>query len=190
LTPLICIRRVDQTAILNVSGDIDLASSPVVRKILMREVRENRTPIVVCNLTEVGYIDSAGIASLVEGLRASREIGSRVILCSLSPVVREVLRLSKLLAVFEIYEDENQALVSRNPRVEREANGAGRRNRGGGYIGPGLDWDSCNPCVPRCLFYLVCPFPGKPLRSGSCRLTSDGSDDRAFPILSLRSSSD
>ena len=105
-----------------------------------------------------------------------REIGSRVILCSLSPVVREVLRLSKLLAVFEIYEDENQALVSHNLRVEWEANGAGRGNRGGGYIGPGLDLDSCNPSVPRCLFYLVvCPFRGEPLRSGLSRLTSDGS---------------
>ena len=122
MTPLICIRRVDQTAILNVFGDIDLTSSPVVRKILMREVRENRTPIVVCNLAEVGYIDSSGIATLVEGLRASREIGSRVILCSLSPGVRKVLRLSKLLAVFEIYKDANQALLSRHPRIGWEAN--------------------------------------------------------------------
>ena len=122
MRPLICIRRVDQTAILNVFGDIDLASSPVVRKILLREVRENRTPIVVCNLAEVGYIDSSGIATLVEGLRASREIGSRVILCSLSPGVRKVLRLSKLLAVFEIYKDANQALLSRHPRIGWEAN--------------------------------------------------------------------
>ena len=112
MTPLICIRRADQTAILNVSGDIDLASSPVVSKVLMRELRENRTPIVICNLAQVGYIDSSGIASLVEGLQASRGIGSRLILGGLSPVVREVLRLSGLLTVFEIYEDENQALLS------------------------------------------------------------------------------
>ena len=190
MTPLICIRRVDQTAILNLFGDIDLASSPVVRKILIREVRENRTPIVVCNLAEVGSIDSSGIASLVEGLRASREIGSRVILCSLSPVVREVLRLAKLLAVFEIYEDENQALVCRNPRVGSEANGEGRGNRGGGYIGPGLEWDSSNPSVPRCWFYLVCPFRGKP--RGLVRVVSRAMevDGRTLPVLSLRSSSD
>ena len=112
MTPLICIRRADQTAILHVSGDIDLASSPVMSKVLMRELRENRTPIVICNLAQVGYIDSSGIASLVEGLKASREIGSNLILCGLSPVVREVLRLSRLLTVFKIYEDENQALLS------------------------------------------------------------------------------
>ena len=105
MTPLISIRRADHTAILDVSGDIDLASSPVMRKVLMREVRESRTPRVICNLAQVGYIDSSGIASLVEGLRVSREIGSRLILGGLSPVVREVLRLSRLLTVFEIYED-------------------------------------------------------------------------------------
>ena len=81
-------------------------------KVLMRELRENRTPIVICNLAQVDYIDSSGIASLVEGLKASREIGSRLILCGVSPVVREVLWLSGLLTVFEIYEDKNQALVS------------------------------------------------------------------------------
>ena len=53
----------------------------------------------------------------------------------LSPAVSEVLRLSRLLTVFDIYEDENQALLSSNPRVGREGNGAGRSNRGGGYIG-------------------------------------------------------
>jgi len=112
LTALVSIRRAEQTAILDVSGDIDLASSPVVRKVLLREVRENRTPRVICNLTDVGYIDSSGIASFVEGLKASRDIGSRLILFGLSPVAREVLRLSRLLNVFEIYEDEKQALLS------------------------------------------------------------------------------
>lgn len=112
MTPVISIRRADQTAILDVAGDIDLASSPEVRKVLLREVRENRTAKVICNLRQVRYIDSSGIASFVEGLKASRDIGSRLILCGLSPVAREVLRLSRLLTVFEIYDNENQALVS------------------------------------------------------------------------------
>ena len=67
MTPLISIRRADQTAILDVSGDIDLASSPVMHKVLMREVRQNLTPKVICNLAQVGYIEGSGIASLVEG---------------------------------------------------------------------------------------------------------------------------
>jgi len=105
-------RRVDKTTILDVSGDIDLASSPEVRNVLLRELRENRTARVIFNLTKVRYIDSSGIASLVEGLKASRDVGSRLVLFGLSPIARQVLQLSRLLKVFEIYESEDQALSS------------------------------------------------------------------------------
>ena len=105
-------RRIDQTTIFDVTGDIDLANSPQVRKALLREVRENRTPRVVMNLTRVRYIDSSGVASLVEGLKASRDLGLRFILFGLSPSAREVLQLSRLLKIFEVYENEDQALGS------------------------------------------------------------------------------
>ena len=109
----ISIRRVDNTAIVVVSGDIDLASSPEVRKALLHEVRDNRRPRVVLNLSEVRYIDSSGVASLVEGLKASRDIGSRFILVGLSGPAREVLQLSRLVKVFEIYDTEGEALAAR-----------------------------------------------------------------------------
>lgn len=106
----ISVRRIDKTAILELAGDIDLASSPEVRKILLRELRESRTPRVILNLEKVKYIDSSGVASLVEGLKASRDLGSRLLLFGLSPIAREVLQLSRLLKIFEIYENEQQAL--------------------------------------------------------------------------------
>ena len=106
----ISVRRIDKTAILELTGSIDLSSSPAVRKILLNELRESRTPRVILNLEKVKYIDSSGVASLVEGLRASRDIGSRLLLFGLSPIVREVLQLSRLLKIFEIYENEQQAL--------------------------------------------------------------------------------
>jgi anti-sigma B factor antagonist len=109
----ISIRRVDNTAILDVSGDIDLASSPEVRKALLHEVRDNRRPRVVLNLSAVRYIDSSGVASLVEGLKASRDIGSRFMLVGLSGPAREVLQLSRLVKVFEIYDTEGEALAAR-----------------------------------------------------------------------------
>lgn len=106
----ISVRRIDKTAILELTGSIDLSSSPAVRKILLHELRESRTPLVILNLEKVKYIDSSGVASLVEGLRASRDFGSRLLLFGLSPNVREVLQLLRLLKVFEIYENEQQAL--------------------------------------------------------------------------------
>jgi anti-sigma B factor antagonist len=103
-------RRMDKATILDIAGDIDLAHSSEVRRIVLLEFREKRTSKVILNLLEVNYIDSSGVASLVEGLKASRDVGSRLILFGLSPIAHEVLQLSRLLTIFEIYETEEKAL--------------------------------------------------------------------------------
>lgn len=108
----ISVRRMDKVSIFDVSGDIDLANSPEVRKALLNEVREKRTPRVLLNLSDVRYIDSSGVASLIESLKAARDIGSRFILFGLSGPAREVLQLSRLLKVFEIYDTEGEALAA------------------------------------------------------------------------------
>lgn len=105
-------RHKDKTTIFDVSGDIDFANSPEVRHSVLHEIREDRTSRVVVNLTNVRYIDSSGVASLVEGLKASRDLGSRFVLFGLSPSARELLQLSRLIKVFEIYDTEEQALAS------------------------------------------------------------------------------
>jgi len=109
---LISARRHDKSTILDVSGDIDFANSVEVRQSLLREIRGIRAPRVVVNLSQVRYMDSSGVASLVEGLKASRDLGSRFILFGLSPSVREVLQLSRLIKVFEVYDNEEQALAA------------------------------------------------------------------------------
>jgi len=107
----IAARHLDKTTIFDISGDIDLATSPVLRKALLHELRELKMPRVVLNLGAVRYIDSSGVASLVEGLKASRDVGSRFVLFGLNKTVREVLQLSKLLKIFEIYESEEQSVA-------------------------------------------------------------------------------
>jgi anti-sigma B factor antagonist len=104
-------RHLDKITIFDVSGDIDLSTSPELRKALLRELRELRMPRVVLNLKAVRYMDSSGVASLVEGLKASRDVGARLILFGLNTTVREVLQLSKLLKVFEIFDSEEQAVA-------------------------------------------------------------------------------
>ena len=88
-----------------------MSNSPEIRKTLLRELREKNARIVL-NLSAVAYIDSSGVASLVECLKASRESGSRFMLCGLSDSAREVLKISRLLKLFEVYDDENQAIAS------------------------------------------------------------------------------
>jgi anti-sigma B factor antagonist len=105
-------RRMEKVTIFDISGNIDLSQSPEVRKVLLKEMREASVPRVMLNLSDVNYIDSSGIASLVEGLKLSRELNSRFILFGLSTNAREVLQISRLLSFFEIYENEEQAVAA------------------------------------------------------------------------------
>ncbi len=107
----IAARHLDKITIFDISGDIDLATSPELCKALLRELRELKMPRVVLNLGAVRYIDSSGVASLVEGLKASRDAGSRLILFGLNRTIREVLQLSRLLKIFEICENEEQSVA-------------------------------------------------------------------------------
>ncbi len=103
-------RQSGDATILDVIGDIDLYNSPEIRKALLGALREQRAPRVIVNLKNVKYIDSSGVASLVEALKVSRDLKSRFILFGLSPAAREVLELSRLIRVFEVHETEDEAL--------------------------------------------------------------------------------
>ncbi len=107
----IAARHLDKITIFDISGDIDLATSPELRKALLREFRDLKIPRVVLNLERVRYIDSSGVASLVEGLKASRDVGSRLVLFGVNSTIREVLQISRLLKIFEIYENEEQSVA-------------------------------------------------------------------------------
>jgi anti-sigma B factor antagonist len=106
----IATRQTNTATIVDVKGDIDLYNSPEVRKVILEELKEKRTARLVVNLTQVRYIDSSGVASLVEGLKISKSLGSRFMLYGLSPAAREVLELSRLIRVFEVFESEDLAL--------------------------------------------------------------------------------
>jgi anti-anti-sigma factor len=105
-------RRVDKATILEMSGDIDMSNAVEVRKALLREIREKDVSRVVLNLRGVKYIDSSGVTSLLEGLKASRESGTRFVLCGLNDSAREVLKIAQLAKLFEVYDDEEQAVTS------------------------------------------------------------------------------
>jgi len=106
----ISFRRVEHTTILDVTGNIDMSNSPEMRKALLGEIREKGVTRVILNLSGVAYIDSSGVASLVEGLKASRDLGSRLVLFGLNDSAREVLKISRLLKLFEVYDNETQAI--------------------------------------------------------------------------------
>ena len=101
-------RIAQDTVVVDVAGQIDLGTSPALRKTLLESL--NGTKRLAINLTGVKYIDSSGIASLLEVLKDARKSGKRLILFGLTSSVLQVLQLTHLTGVFEIKESEAQAL--------------------------------------------------------------------------------
>jgi anti-sigma B factor antagonist len=106
----IATRQSGVATVVDITGDITLYNSPQVRKVLIELLREKRVPRVVVNLLKVKYIDSAGVASLVEGLKISRELKNGLALYGLSSIAREVFELTRLIKVFEVYDNEEDAV--------------------------------------------------------------------------------
>jgi len=98
------------TTIVDVVGQIDLSNSPALRKTLLDSLKS--TDRVAVNLIAVKYIDSSGIASLLEVLKEARQSKKRLILFGLTAAVTQVLQLTRLTGVFEIRENEEQALAA------------------------------------------------------------------------------
>lgn len=82
-------------------GEIDLARSPDLRLRLREEVDAKPKRIVI-DLTKVTYMDSSGVATLVEALQRAKASGTRLLLCGLQPKVRSIFTISRLDTVFEI----------------------------------------------------------------------------------------
>ena len=95
------ISDVGATIVIAFRGDIDLQTSPDARKELLALVGNGRSILV--DLAGVGYIDSSGVASLVECLQSARKSGQQMALVSVSDGAMRVLQLARLDRVFKIY---------------------------------------------------------------------------------------
>lgn len=95
----------EQYACLKVYGDVTIHTSPRMREQLKPLFNVHMQEIHVA-LDDVGFMDSSGIATLVEGLQWAQTTGGRFVLSGLSSNVQDVFRLAKLDTVFEIESDD------------------------------------------------------------------------------------
>ena len=96
------IKEVNGVIVVTIEGDVDLQSSPEARKVLLDGVGR-KMPVLV-DLAGVGYIDSSGVASLVESLQTARKNGQEFALAAISEGTRRVLNLARLDKVFTIFD--------------------------------------------------------------------------------------
>lgn len=88
----------DGYVLVRLSGEVDLSWSQQVRRAVLDALAGN-VPVGI-ELSDVSYIDSSGIAALVEGFQTARARGGRFVLVAVSDAVRAVLELARLDRVF------------------------------------------------------------------------------------------
>lgn len=91
-----------------ISGEVDMYSSPFVRKKIMKAA-DQEIKLILVNLSHVSYMDSSGVATLIEGLQCSKKYGGKVVLAGLQESVQQVFELTKLDKIFTIYHDIESA---------------------------------------------------------------------------------
>jgi len=89
-------------SVISLSGEIDLNESPNVRLQILKHIKQ--TGDLLVDLSQVEYIDSSGVASLVEGLQTARSQKLNFALLGVSDSAMQVLQLARLDSVFTIYD--------------------------------------------------------------------------------------
>lgn len=97
--------------ILRPVGDIDLGRSPALRQHLNSAQSQKPTKLVI-DLTDVPYMDSSGVATLIEAMQAARKADCQLVLCSLQDKVRSIFEIARLDMVFTIMATTDEAIKS------------------------------------------------------------------------------
>ena len=105
-------RRVDSVSIVDISGRITLGDDLAELRQLIRSLLAQGQKSILLNLADVTYIDSSGIGELVSGFTAASNQGGSLKLLSLTKKVQDLLQITKLLTVFDVYDDEAKAIAS------------------------------------------------------------------------------
>ncbi len=105
-------RTVGDVKVLNCSGKITLGEGTMSIRTTVRELVQGGNKKIVLNLTDVNYIDSSGVGELVSTYTTVVNGGGRLKLLGLTKKIRELLAITKLLTVFEVFDDEPAALAS------------------------------------------------------------------------------
>jgi anti-sigma B factor antagonist len=102
-------RTEENIPIISITGDIDLESSPQLRDFLKPKAAQ-KIPRLLLDFAGVSYIDSSGLATLIEYFQAVQSFGGKLALASLSPRVKNVFEIVRLEQIFSLYPDIPAAL--------------------------------------------------------------------------------
>ena len=108
----IATRQLDGVTILDLSGRITLGEGSVQLRDAIRDLISKGDKHILLSLGDVNYIDSSGLGELVSAFTTAKNQNADVKLLNLTKKVKDVLQVTKLYTVFDIYDDEAHAIGS------------------------------------------------------------------------------
>jgi anti-sigma B factor antagonist len=105
-------RQAGDVTVLDMSGKITIGEGSVALRSAIRRLLEEGKKKILLNLAGVGYMDSSGIGELVSSHTAISKEEGQLKLLNLTDKLESLLAITKLLTVFDVYENESEALNS------------------------------------------------------------------------------
>lgn len=105
-------RRIDSVTVVDIAGRITLGDGSSALRDAVRELLNRGETRILLNLGKVSYIDSSGLGELVSAFTQTRKAGGELKLLHLTRKVHDLLQITKLCTVFDIKDDETQAIAS------------------------------------------------------------------------------
>lgn len=105
-------RQIDGVTVVDVSGRIVLGEESSMLRESLKELAGSGQKKILLNLSGVSYIDSSGLGALVSGFTTIAGQQGQLKLVNLTNKVHDLLQITKLLTVFEVYNDEATAIKS------------------------------------------------------------------------------
>lgn len=105
-------RQNENVTILDLEGDVIMGGgSAKLRETIAGLIKEDKTDVLL-NFQKVRYIDSSGTGEIISSSQSFDQLGGSLKLSNLSPKVEQVLALSSILPILDVYDDEASALES------------------------------------------------------------------------------
>lgn len=105
-------RQVGDVTVIDAVGRITLGEGSSVFRETVKDLVSKGNKKLLLNLAEVSYIDSSGIGELVSGFTSVSNAGGSLKLLKLTKRIQDLLQITKLYTVFEVFDDEAKALAS------------------------------------------------------------------------------
>lgn len=106
------VRQREGVTILDLKGKITIGVGDVALREAIHEALSAGATKILVNLNDVSTIDSSGVGELVSAYTTATNRGGRLRLLNLPPKVADILQITQLITVFDVYEDEEEAIRS------------------------------------------------------------------------------